>query len=76
MFIAANIVGCRLGHQDARCTHRSFNILVAVTILESFEFFANFYVWGWGRQLFALPRMSHGQSLTRQENGMGTAWYV
>jgi hypothetical protein len=49
MFIAADIVGCCLRHQDARCTHCFFNKLVAVTILQSFAFFfANFYVWGWG----------------------------
>jgi hypothetical protein len=39
MFITANIVCCRLRHQDARCTHRYFNKLVAVTILQSFAFF-------------------------------------
>jgi hypothetical protein len=39
MFIAANIVGCRLRHKDARCTHRQFNKLVSVTILQSFAFF-------------------------------------
>jgi hypothetical protein len=27
MFIAANLVCCRLRHQDARCTHRQFNKL-------------------------------------------------
>jgi hypothetical protein len=48
MFIAANIVCCRLRHQDARCTHRWFNKLVAVTILQSFAFFANVSVWGRG----------------------------
>jgi hypothetical protein len=46
MFIAANIVCCRLRHQDARCpTVSSINSLL--TILQSFAFFcAHFYVWG------------------------------
>jgi hypothetical protein len=39
MFIAANIVGCRLRHQDARCTHRSSNKIVAATKLQSIAFF-------------------------------------
>jgi hypothetical protein len=39
MFIAANIVCCRLRHQDAQCTHRYSNKLVGVTILQSVTFF-------------------------------------
>jgi hypothetical protein len=42
MFIAANIVGYRLRHQNARCTHRLLNKLVAVTILQSYAFFGKF----------------------------------
>jgi hypothetical protein len=45
MFIAANIVGCHLGHQDERCIHRWFNELVAVTILQSFAFFLQIFMY-------------------------------
>jgi hypothetical protein len=48
MFIAANIVSCRLRHQDAGCTHRQFNKLVAVTILQSVTFLCKFLCTGGG----------------------------
>jgi hypothetical protein len=61
MFIAANIVGCRLRHQDARSSVNSLLSQFCKTSLFFFFFFANFYVCGGGRQLFALPWLSHGQ---------------
>jgi hypothetical protein len=64
MFIVASIVCCRLIHQDARCTYVptvcSINSLLSQYCKAS-DFFANFYVLGGGGQLFALPRLSHGQ---------------
>jgi hypothetical protein len=55
MFIAANIVCCRLRHQDARWTHHSFNKLVAVTILQSFAFFCEFLCIGGGANCSLYP---------------------
>jgi hypothetical protein len=53
MFIAANIVCCRLRHQDARCTHRSINSLLSQYCKASLFFFFKFLctrggggVWG------------------------------
>jgi hypothetical protein len=65
MFIAANIVGCRLDIKTRNVpTVSSINSLLSQYCKLRF-FFANFYVrmGGGGRQLFALPRLSHGQRL-------------
>jgi hypothetical protein len=60
MFIAANIVCCRLRHQDARCTPPLVQQTRCCHNIAKLSIFCKFLCTG-GRQLFALPRLSHGQ---------------